>query len=219
LEEVEGQNAQRSRAGHEFDAGGLEQQLTFPDPSSTVHEWVRDENGRVTEIKVGGVTVSESAYRPGGWLLWTKLRNSSGAEIATTYHDYDALGRHTRAVTWRASDGLTLSDLRWEYDVLDRVEKIHTFHLGVVTTIGYNRRSEVISEVTTQNAVPPYTNQYGSAPTGNESPPSAQAVGIPGGVLSVPGRSATYVYDKGGTARARRSTASRRPSPTTPRAG
>jgi RHS repeat-associated protein len=172
--------------------------LTFPDPSSTVHEWVRDANGRVTEIKVGGVTVSESAYRPGGWLLWTRLRNSSGAEIATTWHDYDALGRHTRAVTWRASDGLTLSDLRWEYDVLDRVEKIHYFHLGVVTTIGYNRRSEVISEVTTQNAVPPYTNQYGSAPTGNESAPSVQAVGIPGGVLSVPGRSATYVYDKGG---------------------
>src|SRR6185503_12213270 len=79
---------------------------------------------------------------------------------------------------------------------------IHYSHLGVSIQIGYNLRSEVTSEITTGNgsgqAPPPFTNQYGGLPTGNESSPSNEALATPSSVLSVPSRTATYVYDRAG---------------------
>ena len=159
---------------HDFDAGGLEQKLTYPDPSSTDYEWVRDVNNRIRQIKVGGVIISAVDYTKGGLPYLTTLKSSSGADIATTQVYYDSLGRRSRSLTLRTSDGSTISDIRWEYNPRNLVNKITYYHLNnLEINIGYNLLGEVTSETTAGNA------------SGNPS-------------LVVPARTASYTYDKAG---------------------
>ncbi len=188
--------------GHGFDEGGNCNLLSYPDPSPTNHEWIRDDANRIIAIRVAGVDVSSMSYNRAGLLVQVILRDDAGAAIAQTDYYYDTLGRRTRAHTVRLLNLLTLSDIRWVYDNLDRVTEIHYHHTGLVTTIGYNARGEVVSETTGGNGngqtPPTFTNSYGGSATGNQSTASNEAQATPATTLGVAAYSSTYTYDSAG---------------------
>jgi RHS repeat-associated protein len=182
--------------------------LTLQDPQRGMHEWKYDDDGRLWFSGYGAYQqpirpVSTISYTPGGLIDTTTLHDAGGTPISVTTFTYDSLGRKKRQRTVQTSSGTATADLEWTYNNLDLVVNITFHHLGVNTTIGYNARQEVTSEVTTSNGnglvAPPYSNQSENPPWTVESSPSSPEVpAAPGPREPVVGRTATYVVDAAG---------------------
>ena len=172
------------------------------DAENGAHEWVHDQNNRVTAIKYGGRGVSETVYTPGGLVDVTRIVDASGVVIAETLCSYDGIGRKVGQRTVSKATGQVVAGFEWEYDDLDLVRAIKVNPLGVRADLRYNERRELIEEVWSGNGsgetVPPYENRLGAPATGPESAPSNEAQGIPGGVLVVAAVTKRYGFDPAG---------------------
>lgn len=171
------------------------------------HAWAYDANGRLqsTSFAPSGQAsqlVASVRYTPGGLLDATAFYDASGNPIAVSTVTYDGRGRRIRQQTVQSANQAVVADLQWAYDDRSLVTAITFNHLGVVTTLGYNARQEVISESTTSNnggsTPPPYTNAIGSPAPGAESAPAGPVTATPSGRLAIAARNATYAIDPAG---------------------
>jgi len=175
------------------------------------HSWIRDANGRVTEVRYAGVPVVTFQYTPGGILDSKRIYSASGSEIVRAVSTYDTRGRRTGEQTWATAGNKVLSHISWEYDDLDRITAKDLRHLGVRQTFQYNEHGELTRDQSPGNAGwggsgnPAagmhglnFTNVIGPVGTGNESQPSVEAESGLASVMSVPSWDRTYAFDPGG---------------------
>lgn len=183
------------------------QPTSVTDPQGAQQTWAYDSNSRLqsTGFAPPGQPVqpaTTATYTPGGLPDTTTFYDASGNPIAVTTFTYDGRGRRIRQQTVQSATQTVVTDLQWQFNDLDLITQVTFAHLGVVTTMGYNARREVISESNTSNgggtAPPPYTNSIGSPGTGPESTPAGPVAATASVRLAVSARSAVYVLDPGG---------------------
>lgn len=185
---------------HAFDNAG--NYTGFGDAEGGQHGWPVDENNRPTQIRYGAQASRTISYTPGGLIDREILCDATGAPIAATFHTYNSVGERAGARTVNVSTGEVLVNYAWDYDARHLISGIHLQHLGVDVTLGLDARGRPATESTPgnnggQNA-PPFTNQFGGAPTGNRSEDSPVASTSPRAILPVVARSASYTFSASG---------------------